>query len=306
MKSTITIVSLLASVAIAQPHKPYEHQHAKLHQARADEVEVKWVTDIVYETEVVPVTETIWVSDGFVPPASSAPSTTPVLSPAQFFQGASSAPPVVSSTSTYVAPAPAKTEVASKAPEKAPAPPAPSSTTTTTTPSPAPVVPAYTPEPSTYTPPAPTTTAVVAPAPVASAAPASGSTSGESSGGSSGASSYGGKTSGCTAGSKCEGEITHYDASAGYSSCGDMNDGKATAVVALSKLLLGEKGNGNPYCNNWVRITVNGQSVNAKVVDKCGSCKMHDLDLSEFAFTSLGLDLGVGRTTASWQFIDSP
>lgn len=59
MQFTTIIVPLLASLALAQPHKR-QHQHAaKHHEARNAEPVIKWVTEYEYTTEVVPVTKTI-------------------------------------------------------------------------------------------------------------------------------------------------------------------------------------------------------------------------------------------------------
>lgn len=283
MKSTtFALASLLASVALAQPHR-----HQQLHHKRQD---VAWVTEWDYVTETVDVTETIWVSSGFVPPtSSSAPASTTSSSasssstaevPAQFFQGVQSS----STSSVYVAPPPS-TSVA----------PAPSSE------SPAPVVVA--PVESSSSPiDVPTTHAApvnVAPTTSSEAAVATSAADSGSSGSSS--SSYGATTSGCKAGSPCKGDITFY--TAGLGACGLTTDGSVDKVVALPVGLMGSQSNSNPYCGQTITIqcTTTGKTTTATVVDKCEGCTGMSIDLSNAAFDELE-DESVGRTGAEWWF----
>jgi hypothetical protein len=287
MKSAPLAVAALFAVAavVAQPH--HRHQHPKR--------DVVWVTDWVYVTDTVDVTTTVWVSEGFVPPPSSAPveasttssstvpatATPPAVSaaefPAQFYQGATPSPSSSSSSVTVAPPSPAPTTASPAETEVAPV--------ATTSPSPPPVpetvaaaaAPAEVP---------PTTTAA---APPAASAPAS------SDGGA------GGASSGCTAGSPCEGDITYY--TAGLGACGWTNDGDTENVVALPYELMGTQSNGNPYCGQYITIqcTATGKTTTAKVVDKCMGCHGDSIDLSNAAFLDLD-DLAVGRTTATWWF----
>lgn len=104
----------------------------------------------------------------------------------------------------------------------------------------------------------------------------------------------------CNSGSPCSGDITFYQA--GLGACGDTHDGDAEAVVALPHGFMGTQSNGNPFCGRTVTIKKNGKTVDAKVVDKCMGCVGSDLDLSNKAFSGLGIDYDVGRTTAEWWF----
>jgi hypothetical protein len=310
MKSTtIVLASLLASVAIAQPHR---HQHAARHQRR-DET-VVWVTDIDYVTETVDVTTTIWVSEGFVPPTATEASTTPSSVaasssgvPVQFFQP-DPTPAAASTTfsSVYVAPTP--TTPVAVPPTTPSAEPVP--TTTSTTPvvvaAPAPV------ETSSSSTPvaAPVVSVVAAAAPAAvepttSAAAAVATTAApvktSSSSSSSGSSSYGAETSGCKEGAACTGDITYYQA--GLGACGINSDGDTENVVALPYELMGTQSNGNPYCGQTITIQCpsTGETTTATVVDKCMGCTGFSIDLSNAAFLDL-TELAVGRTTANWWF----
>ena len=280
MKSTTVLCSLLASLALAQPHRQH---HAKHHKRQTQDV--VWVTDWDYVTETVGITTTIWVSSGFVPPTTSASSSSSAEVPAQFFQGASApsspapAPTTTSSTSVYVEPAPTSTYVApTPSTVAAPAYIAPVESSST-------AAPVYVPESTpvaAYSPPESTTSA--APAPVSSSSSSSGASSGE-----------------CSSGSPCEGDITYY--TAGLGACGITSDGDTQNVVALPHGLMGTQSNGNPYCGKTITITctTTGKTTTATVVDKCMGCDNYSIDLSNAAFLELD-DLAVGRTTATWYF----
>ncbi|KAH6722512.1 RlpA-like double-psi beta-barrel-protein domain-containing protein-containing protein [Leptodontidium sp. MPI-SDFR-AT-0119] len=293
MKSTtFALAALMASVAIAQPHRQHMAKHHKRHE------EIVWVTDYDYVTETAKVTTTIWVSEGFVVPTEAAaiPTTESSAAPSQsyaanqFFENASKeAKPT--STSVYVAPTPESTYVA----------PAPSSTYVAPIPSPEPeptstyVAPAPVVQSSTYVAPAvvetPSPAVVYTPEPVAAttaAAPAAASTySSSSSGGV------------CSSASPCEGDITYYDA--GLGACGETTDGSVDKVIALPVGMMGAQSNGNPYCGKTVTIKKGSKTTTATVVDKCMGCKGNSIDLSNAAFLELA-EFDVGRTTATWWF----
>jgi hypothetical protein len=278
MKSTIlALASILASIAIAQPHS---HNHAQLHKRGSVVTDIVWVTDYDYVTETVDVTTTIWVSGGFVPPTSttsslSTSSSSSSLVPAQFFEPVSEpATTSSSSSSIYVAPIPSSTYVApAPAPttEEAPADVAPAVSSS----SPIPVYVAAATPAVVYTPPAAAT----------SAAPTSSNPSGGQ----------------CSSGSPCEGDMTYY--TAGPGACGWTNDGDVQNVVALPHGLMGTQSNGNPYCGLFITIQciATGKNTTAKIVDKCMGCDGYSIDLSNAAFLDLD-DLSVGRTPAIWWF----
>ncbi|KAH7407875.1 hypothetical protein BKA64DRAFT_667612 [Cadophora sp. MPI-SDFR-AT-0126] len=291
MKSTtFALGALMASVAIAQPHRQHMAKHHKRNQ------EVVWVTDYDYVTETAKVTTTIWVSEGFVIPteAASTPSSASASSQtyaANFFENASkAAKPSSTSTSVYVAPTPESTYVAPPPPSSTYVAPSPEPEPTSTYVAPAPVV-----ESSTYVAPVVETPAqVYTPAPVAattSAAPVAASTYSPSSGGSTGGV--------CSSGSPCEGDITYYEA--GLGACGETTDGSVDKVIALPVGMMGAQSNGNPYCGKTVTIKKGDKTTTATVVDKCMGCKGNSIDLSNAAFLELA-EFSVGRTTAEWWF----
>jgi len=300
MKSTsIVVASLLATVALAQPHR----HHARHHKKR--DLDVVWVTEYEYVTDVVGVTTTIWVSSGFVPPTTSATSEASTTSgtAAQFFQGASEA----TTSSTYVPLAPVATSSTSSS-SVAPVVETPTPATTSTPVYSAPTVESSSSPAEVFTPEAVTTSSTPvysAPAenPSTTAAAPAATTSASSS--SSGTTS--GSTTGTCIGSSdaCEGDITYYEA--GLGACGITSDGTTENVVALPYEFMGTQSNGNPYCGKTITITciATGQQTTATVVDKCMGCTGRSIDLSTKAFSELDSNyLTVGRTTATWYFND--
>jgi len=301
MKSTtFAIGSILASIAIAQPHRHAGHQ--AFHKKRADPP-VVWTTELEYVYETVGVTTTIWVSEGEIVPTSSASSsvsasTTSSINvpiPAQFFETNIAS---ISSTSTTAAPTTSSTSPVYVAPAPAPA-------AAYVAPAPAVVVPSV-PSPEPVSAPAVETTAPVVVAPVVAApviaaeVPKAPVVSTPVVDTSATGSSYGA----CTKGDICGGDLTFYDpVMESWGACGWHNDGLKEKVIALPVGLMGAQSNGNPFCGRNVTIMHNGKSTTAMVVDKCMGCKGRDIDISRCAFDDLA-DQGVGRTTATWYFSD--
>jgi hypothetical protein len=73
-------------------------------------------------------------------------------------------------------------------------------------------------------------------------------------------------------------------------------------VIALPHALMGTQSNDNPYCGKSVTIEKDGISIVVIVVDKCMGCDDYSIDLSNKAFSSLGVAFAVGRTQATWYF----
>ena len=98
--------------------------------------------------------------------------------------------------------------------------------------------------------------------------------------------------------------MTYYDTGyPGYGACGDQTDGYKVAVVALPWEFMGTLSNTNPFCHRNITIYYNGTQTNAMVVDKCMGCSGRSIDLSHKAFDALSSE-GIGRTHATWHFID--
>lgn len=264
MKSTVFVASLLASLAVAQPHgHGHGHQHRrKVHghgHANHDKrgVVVNWVTETVYATVTAIVddstTELIMPS---TPPVHTKPTPSPVPSPGVFIED-----PESSSTSS------AASSSSSQAPPVVQQPPPP--------PPPPPVM-------------SSSTTSVAAPVETPH------SESGDYSGGNSGGNSSGGST--------YTGDITYY--ALGMGACGFDDGGKDQTdnIIAVSSQLMGAQSNGNPMCDKTVTIKANGKTIQATVRDKCPSCAPGDIDGSEKMFLELFGSLDAGRMKIEWWF----
>jgi hypothetical protein len=268
MKYSILALALLSlSGAIAQPHKQQQHQHQRRHEKR----DIVWTTTWEIVIETLSITTTIWV-DG---DATSVPSTSLVATTSTSLVPITSASTTQSPAEFHQSPTPAPTTSTSVARY---IPPTPSTS-------------------SVYVPPAVPTSTYVAPTTYqapddapdpTTAAPAATSTTPATSGGT------------CSSGSPCTGDITYYQA--GVGACGITSDGDTQMVIALPFEFMGTESNDNPYCGKTVTIERGGASIVATVVDKCMGCHGFSIDLSNLAFSSLGVPFAVGRTTAMWYF----
>jgi hypothetical protein len=91
--------------------------------------------------------------------------------------------------------------------------------------------------------------------------------------------------SSCQADDPCIGGITFYDTAdtaSNPSSCGTVNNGDSSDVLALSQLVMTEED-----CGKTVTIEYHGVSVNGMVVDKCMGCDKNSIDVSRHLFSKL-------------------
>lgn len=91
------------------------------------------------------------------------------------------------------------------------------------------------------------------------------------------------------------GEMTYFHP--GLGACGD-NHGDGDMIVAISSDLYDAK----DQCGRKIKVRGNAGDTIVTVVDRCVGCAHDDLDLSPNAFKAAVGGLGVGRTTASWQW----
>ncbi|KAK1783486.1 RlpA-like double-psi beta-barrel-protein domain-containing protein-containing protein [Copromyces sp. CBS 386.78] len=264
MKSTTVIISLLASVALAQPRHGHNHQKKDHGHHNKRAIVTEWVTETVYETvtKVIDATTTQVI----VPPKATS---TLITSVSQAHSSAAPVVPVVPASSPKVeAPPPAPTTSSSQ-----PAPPvqtvAPAPPVQTSSPAPAPVV-------------QPAANIVASP-------PAVETVKTESS--SSTSSSH-------------NGDLTYYDVGLGACGFDDNGLDMSDNIVAISHEMMGTQSNGNPYCNRKVVIKANGKTVTATVRDKCMGCAFHDIDVSKKAFLDVFGALTDGRKKVEWAFTD--
>ncbi|TQV94976.1 hypothetical protein V2A60_009946 [Cordyceps javanica] len=263
---------------------------------------VEWVTVTEFVTEFIDSATTILVTSGQPIPTTTA--IIPGTSNGQFFESASSAPEQPKQTSA-AAPAAAP---AAPAPEPSSPPPPPPPPPQPEAPAPQPEAPAPPPQPSAPAPqpepqsqaPAPPPSSPSSPPPPATPQPPPAETQPTPSGGS-GSGSGGGSGSSSGSGDH-SGEITYY--AVGLGACGQDDSGKDNTdnIVALSSQLMGAQSNGNPKCGQTITIHANGKSVQATVRDKCPSCAMGSIDVSEKVYKELFGSLESGRQPMTWSF----
>merc|ERR1712039_764814 len=262
--------------------------------------------DIVWETEThvnivtVPATTTVWVDASGEPVAapstrahfghghhgSSAEATTTSAAPVETSSSSYEEPssykapsstsssvyvaPTTSSTSVYVAPTTSSSEYVAPTTSSTSEYVAP--TTSSTSDYVAPTTTSMAPVPSSYQ----ATSTSAAPASTADSAP----------------------------GTTYTGDITHY--SPGLGSCG-WTSSSSDAIVAIAHGIMdnGANPNNNPLCGQYITISYQGSTHQAKVVDTCPGCEDAAIDLSPSLFEAVAPN-GDGRVHGvEWWFNSS-
>jgi hypothetical protein len=289
--------------------------------------DVVWVTEIETDIVTVPVTMTVWANaeettvsstttesrhghQFFHSKAPKASTTSTLVSIASTTSVPAPVVPTPSSTSIDVAPAPSTTSVyVAPTPSTTSIYVAPTTSTTEayvapTTSSTSIYVAPTTSSTSVYV--APTTSTYVAPTIESTSvyvAPTTSTTS--SAPAATTSASSGGVSSGLAAsGTEYSGDLTWYDV--GLGACGVTNvDGDH--IVAISHVIFDAYSTGNPntnpLCGKYVSIQgKDGQTHQAKVVDRCVGCVEGDLDLSHEFFNAVTSN-GDGRVSGmSWSW----
>ncbi|KAI4156572.1 MAG: hypothetical protein L6R39_001082 [Caloplaca ligustica] len=249
------------------------------------------VTDVVVTT--IDTTTTVWVKPTNAPgqhvhnhahkhPAL-APAPAPKKAPAPVAQPQS--PPEAPSSPADVNKQPA--------PSPAPAAPSPKQAAPVIQQAAKQAAPAPQPAPAVYTAPSPTPQP---PTPAAPAPKANAYSSAKSE-------SNSGSTADCgKVGMPCSGDITYYDT--GLGACGWTNDGTREKVFALAHGMMGEQSNGNPFCGRRAEISLDGNTVVGRLVDKCGGCEGQSIDLSHALFDVLAPESKGRISDVKWHFID--
>lgn len=283
----ILAASLLSSVAQAAP---------ALHAIKARDYVTEVVTETVWTT--VDITTTLYVDEL---PSTSAPATASAeVTSAERIEStpeptslpaATSAP--TSSEEAYVAASSADGEFAesstSPTPEStAPAPSVPAESPPASVPSasatPEEPTPVVVPTPEIPASSAPATSKAPAPSPVNAVAVA--------------------ENGSCEGGSKCIGDVTHWDG--GLGACGTYVDTESEMAIALPHGFMGPLSNSNPYCGRSLTIkTTSGSTVQATVKDKCMGCEGRSIDLTNKLFYAVTDGKGDGRVkNIEWWFSD--
>lgn len=104
------------------------------------------------------------------------------------------------------------------------------------------------------------------------------------------------------------GDLTWYTEGMGVNptACGAVHQ-ITEHIAALSAADYGTYANPNesPVCGKYIRIHgPNGNSVQAKVVDKCYGCAQGDVDVMPVVFLALGYTEAVGRVSGmTWEWV---
>lgn len=97
------------------------------------------------------------------------------------------------------------------------------------------------------------------------------------------------------------GDMTYYDA--GLGACG-ITSTNSDAIVALPfSFFTAANPNLDPQCGRTIRITYNGNTQDATVVDKCAGCAGNSIDVTPTLFTNLVGSLDAGRVQVTWDFV---
>lgn len=91
------------------------------------------------------------------------------------------------------------------------------------------------------------------------------------------------------------GEMTYFHP--GLGACGDTH-GDGDMIVAISS----DRYDANDQCGRKIKVRGDAGETIVSVVDRCVGCAPDDLDLSPTAFEAAIGGLGIGRTTASWEW----
>jgi hypothetical protein len=264
MKSAVFVASMLASLAVAQPHG---HGHGHKHRRQEHRHDERGLV-VIWKTETVYTTITAIVDDSTTELVMASTSTTTTTT------SSSSTSTTLSTSTTTPTPTPSSS---SAIPDPEPS----SSTSTTVKPAPPPPVVELPPPVVELPKPRPP---INSPAPPPPPPPVEVPDNG------------GG------GGTKYTGDITYF--ALGLGSCGFDDSGKdhTDNIVAVSALLMGTVSNGNPMCGKSITIKANGKTVQARVHDKCPVCAPGDIDGSENIFMTLFGSLDAGRETIEWWF----
>lgn len=270
--------------------------------------DVVWVTEIETDIVTVPVTMTVWA--GAEETIAASTTTTQSRLGHQFFHSKApqasttsttvSVAPTTSSTSVYVAPTPSTTSVyvaPTTSSSEVYVAPTTSSTEVYVAPTTSSVYVAPETTSAYVAPTIESTSVYVAPTTSTTSSAPAATTSASSSGASSGP---------AASGTEYSGDLTWYDV--GLGACG-LTSTSDEAIVAISQKIFDSPDyatanpNLNPLCGKYVTIKgKNGQSYQAKVVDRCVGCAEADLDLSQDFFNTVTSN-GDGRVSGmSWSW----
>ncbi|KAK8018326.1 hypothetical protein PG991_007516 [Apiospora marii] len=95
--------------------------------------------------------------------------------------------------------------------------------------------------------------------------------------------------------------MTYYDA--GVGACGYTNNNNDAIVALPFSFFTAANPNQDPQCGRTIRISYNGNTRDATVVDKCAGCSGGSIDVTPSLFTALTGSLDAGRVQVTWDFV---
>ncbi|KAI1853947.1 hypothetical protein JX265_003730 [Neoarthrinium moseri] len=99
------------------------------------------------------------------------------------------------------------------------------------------------------------------------------------------------------------GRMTYYDPSVGAGACGTTHsDSEHVVALDATQFKAGGNPNNDPVCGKHIKISYNGKSTEALVVDKCPTCASQAIDVSSSTFKDIA-DLSVGVVQVDWDFV---
>ncbi|TFK95833.1 hypothetical protein BDV98DRAFT_598206 [Pterulicium gracile] len=106
---------------------------------------------------------------------------------------------------------------------------------------------------------------------------------------------------------RVNGDITWYDAQAGYTACGLLVQNTSFTVAVSAARYDSTAVDGNPnhnrICGRKIRLRGPLRTLDGFVRDRCAGCKHDDVDVTPTLFQQLVGDLGIGRRQISWDFV---
>ncbi|KAI0144166.1 hypothetical protein F4776DRAFT_462136 [Hypoxylon sp. NC0597] len=275
MKSATIAATILASVAVAQPHGQHRHHHAK--------------RDLVTEWKTVWETATVIIGDDSTQTIAPPPhQETNSGTPGEFFQPPSSSSSVAAPTVQAEPQTPTTIVSIAQPTYPASSPSSPSSSPTST----------YVAVPTQQTteqPAVPSSSSTYVAAPPASSSSSGGSTSND----------------GIPFNQLFSGEITYYNAALGACGYPDVGKDDTTNIVAIPKEFwdnistltsYGLNQPAHPLCDKTITITTaDGKKTTATIRDRCDGCSGHAIDVTPHTFLDLFGSLDGGRLECSWE-----
>ena len=101
------------------------------------------------------------------------------------------------------------------------------------------------------------------------------------------------------------GDGTNYDLTVGKTACGGQySNSDYIAAFPRSTFQVTANPNNSPTCGKCILVSGTKGSHVATIEDICDGCKGDDVDMSPVLFEATVGELGLGRKTVSWKYVD--